>query len=182
MNVYKALSLWQPWASLMAWGLKRNETRSWYTSHRGPLVIHAAQKWDKEIDRTCWSRTFWPSLRPMVRGTGVRMFRDGLPRGKVVAVVNLIDCVEITRDNAPGGRERSFGDYTPGRFMWRTELIERIAVPFAWKGHQGLFEIDARLFRLPPCPARQTTSDSATKSRRESAERWPLFAAAPGPE
>jgi len=40
----KAISLWQPWASAMALGFKKNETRHWATKYRGPLLIHAAQK------------------------------------------------------------------------------------------------------------------------------------------
>lgn len=40
----KALTLWQPWASLIALGVKTIETRSWSTSYRGPLAIHAAAK------------------------------------------------------------------------------------------------------------------------------------------
>ncbi len=40
----KALTLTQPWASLMALGVKRIETRSWYTSYRGEVVIHSGQK------------------------------------------------------------------------------------------------------------------------------------------
>ena len=34
----KALTLHQPWASLMAWGVKTIETRGWATAYRGPLV------------------------------------------------------------------------------------------------------------------------------------------------
>jgi len=40
----KALSLWQPWASAIALGSKRIETRGWATSYRGPLAIHAAKR------------------------------------------------------------------------------------------------------------------------------------------
>ena len=40
----KALSLWQPWASLVALRVKTIETRSWSTSYRGPLAIHAAKR------------------------------------------------------------------------------------------------------------------------------------------
>lgn len=39
----KALSIWEPWASLIACGTKRIETRSWSTEYRGPLLICAAQ-------------------------------------------------------------------------------------------------------------------------------------------
>lgn len=37
----KVLTLHQPWASLIALGVKTIETRSWTTSYRGPLAIHA---------------------------------------------------------------------------------------------------------------------------------------------
>ncbi len=39
----KALSLHQPWASLIAEGVKTIETRSRATRYRGPLAIHAAK-------------------------------------------------------------------------------------------------------------------------------------------
>ena len=41
----KAITLWQPWASLIACGAKKYETRSWATRYRGPIAIHAAKKY-----------------------------------------------------------------------------------------------------------------------------------------
>ena len=40
----KALTVWEPWASLMACGRKNIETRSWPTNYRGPLLICAAKR------------------------------------------------------------------------------------------------------------------------------------------
>ncbi|MFV0399180.1 MAG: ASCH domain-containing protein [Oscillospiraceae bacterium] len=40
----KAITIWQPWASLLACGAKKYETRSWVTSYRGPIAIHAAAR------------------------------------------------------------------------------------------------------------------------------------------
>lgn len=40
--LYRALSLKQPWAALLAAGVKTVEVRRWTTSHRGRLLIHAA--------------------------------------------------------------------------------------------------------------------------------------------
>lgn len=40
----KVLTVWQPWAQLLAAGHKHNETRSWRTSYRGEILIHAAIK------------------------------------------------------------------------------------------------------------------------------------------
>ena len=42
-GVVRILTLWEPWATLMAIGAKRIETRSWATRYRGPLAIHAAR-------------------------------------------------------------------------------------------------------------------------------------------
>ena len=40
----KAITVWQPWASLLVSGRKRYETRSWATTYRGPIAIHAAKR------------------------------------------------------------------------------------------------------------------------------------------
>jgi activating signal cointegrator 1 len=45
----KAITIIQPWATLIALGEKKFETRSWATKHRGPLAIHAGKKIDKEV-------------------------------------------------------------------------------------------------------------------------------------
>lgn len=50
----KALTLWQPWASLIAIGAKTIETRGWSTSYRGPLAIHAAQRAPKVDNQYGW--------------------------------------------------------------------------------------------------------------------------------
>ena len=41
--IYKAISLKQPWANLVASGKKTIETRKWKTKHRGDLVICSSQ-------------------------------------------------------------------------------------------------------------------------------------------
>jgi len=129
----KAISLWQPWATLMAIGSKRNETRSWPTSHRGPLAIHAAKKWDGHLKRLCTLPPYNEHLS--------KFDPDDLPRGAIVCVVNVIDCVKITDTNAPIDDENNFGDYTPGRFMWITNNVRRLpeAVPFV--GAQWFFDV-----------------------------------------
>ena len=40
----KALTIWQPYASLIGAGIKKIETRSWYTTYRGPILIHSGQR------------------------------------------------------------------------------------------------------------------------------------------
>lgn len=43
-KVYKAISLKQPWANLVASGKKSIETRKWSTNYRGDLIICSSQK------------------------------------------------------------------------------------------------------------------------------------------
>ena len=56
----KAVTLYQPYASLVAIGAKKFETRSWKTSYRGPLAIHAGVS-EKYLDLG-WQEPFFSAL------------------------------------------------------------------------------------------------------------------------
>lgn len=129
----KCISLWQPWAEAMARGWKRNETRSWCTSYRGPLLIHAAKK---EIS--------WPSYD--VEMLFEELNPDDFVKGGILCSVTLVDCLRITTGNTPFGTEKTLGDYTPGRFMWRTDNLKRFP-PIYFRGRQGLFDVPDEIIR-----------------------------------
>jgi hypothetical protein len=42
-ELMRALTILQPWAEMIARGVKRIENRTWRTSHRGPLTTHAGK-------------------------------------------------------------------------------------------------------------------------------------------
>lgn len=98
------LSLWQPWASLLVGGVKRVETRGWPIKHRGPLLIHAAKRWDGSTARLCLGEPFRPALRACgidippagheFTHADVSAMKAGwnLPFGKVVGRVNVVEC------------------------------------------------------------------------------------------
>ena len=44
----KIITLKQPWASLVAYGIKKYEFRTWKTNYRGKLLIHAGACIDKD--------------------------------------------------------------------------------------------------------------------------------------
>lgn len=135
----KALTLWQPWASLVAIGVKRVETRSWATSYRGPLAIHAA----KVTPREARALTTQPFIYTRMVGAPF-----GYPEGVVLAIVELLDCVPaetwIAHERAHGShenvaRESELGDLSPGRFAWvlgKRELLPK-AIPA--RGRQQLW-------------------------------------------
>jgi len=133
-NGVKALTLRQPWASLVATGRKAVETRGWSTRYRGCLAIHAG------LAR--------PSIPPALRlalGEAGAWPPEDLPRGVVLAVVRLVDCRVIGADGRPEGcaldaAELAFGDYRPGRFAWLLEDVRALGVPVAARGALGLWE------------------------------------------
>lgn len=129
----RAISLWQPWASAIPLRLKEIETRSWSTDYRGPLAIHAAQRWTRE------ERDFWASAH------GVPAI---LPLGAIVAVVNLSD-VRPTEELEPTitPLERRFGNYEAGRFGWILTDIRALPVPVPFKGRQGFFNVPDELLK-----------------------------------
>lgn len=136
----KALSLWQPWASLVVLGLKRWETRSWSTEYRGPLAIHAARALKR---RECLRPYF--SVPLSARGWEF----ETLPRGYLIGTVELVDVVRTETLIEPRGQLTEFellaGNFAPGRFAWKLERPVLLDQPLIVRGRQGLFELPATI-------------------------------------
>ena len=111
----KALTLHQPWASLVALGVKTIETRSWATSYRGPLAIHAATRWPvqgavggyfvRNIRRRDWPTALHYSEMLWENDLDERRpFSAQLPLGAVVATCELVDVAWTTMPGKDGSR------------------------------------------------------------------------------
>ena len=140
----KALSVTQPWATLIAMGAKKIETRTWSTSYRGRLAIHASKGFPKWAKETCAEPAFACELGP-----------GPLPLGMVIATCRLISCiptrelqqnrvievdpVACSSDFYLDDRERTFGDYAPGRWAWLLADF-RPCEPISAKGALSLWE------------------------------------------
>src|SRR3954466_13347819 len=130
----KCLTLMQPWATLIAVGAKRVETRSWATAYRGPLAIHASVRLPAAA-RALFARE---PFAPAFRQAGILRAED-FPLGKVLAVCRLVECQRITVENWPAEPEASFGDYTPGRWAWLLDDVELLEEPVPARGKLGLW-------------------------------------------
>lgn len=99
----KAITLTQPWATLVAVGAKHVETRSWTTAYRGPLAIHAAKSMPAYAQDACYGPAFVRFLREHGYPDPGRAAKV-LPRGEIVAVCDLWDVLPIvaTRDVRSG--------------------------------------------------------------------------------
>lgn len=128
----KALTVYQPWASLIAQGHKRYETRSWSTRYRGAIAIHAGKRFTAEERQAI---RLYEHMYPAL------MDWDDLPLGAIVAVCRLLACVrtEAVRDEITA-MERNFGNFQNGRFAWELEIIKLPELPIMAKGAQGIWD------------------------------------------
>lgn len=144
----KALSLTQPWATLIALGAKRVETRSWSTAFRGTVAIHASKGFPKTDRERCQEPPFFTVLHPHGYGSVLP-----LPTGAVVAIARIIDVRPIDMglravvlanlNKAFGAYEIDFGDYATGRFAWFLDDIRPLPFPVPAKGALGLWDWQA---------------------------------------
>lgn len=134
----KVISLWQPWATLVALALKRNETRSWATDYRGPLAIQAAKRKTADQREYMGQLLADPRFRPTLHRHGYCTF-DDLPFGAVVCAGMLVGCRPTEECTDLTDIERLVGGYGPGRFAWALHNVERLIEPVPLVGRQGFF-------------------------------------------
>ena len=135
----KAISLWQPWATL--WLLtnpdeKVFETRPWFASYRGPLLVHAAKKRDGDV------REYLECIYFRDRLAAHGLTTDMLAFGAIIGRVDLIDCYRMGNSGAPNDREDKAGNWEPGRYAWKrgpNPILFNKPIPY--RGSQGFFEV-----------------------------------------
>lgn len=135
-----AITIYQPWATLIILGLKQYETRNYPIQHRGQLAIHAGKNTD-------YLHLFdTPEFEPWLRAWGFCKPAD-LPMGAILGTVNLLNVYQSDKCN-PNQYERAWGDWTAGRFVWKLDLVERFAAPVPMAGKQGLWEWEREAIRV----------------------------------
>jgi hypothetical protein len=134
----KAISLYQPWATLVVLGIKRLETRRWQTTHSGLLAIHASRTFPAEGRELCRQEPF----RSLLARAG---FSDEyeLPRGALLGMVQLRRCLRIEEIDLESlaEAERTAGDFSPGRWAWVLEQAEPFLLPISCPGQRGVFTV-----------------------------------------
>lgn len=150
----KALTLTQPWATLVAIGAKRIETRSWKTQYRGPLAIHAAKGFPKDARQFTLQAVVYEAVKARYLPTDIERRTSGFPAyplGAVLATCELVDvlptesigCLSGVFDdyaelNTP--QEWYFGNFDPGRYGFVLENIKVLREPIPARGALGLWE------------------------------------------
>lgn len=123
----KALTIKQPWATLIMQGDKRFEFRSWQTKYRGDLLIHAGKGIDKEAMKRL--EKYLPTK---------------LPYGKILGKVKLVDCIKMSPEFKELLLKENSDIYTKSSFQenyrWQVLDVEVFENPIDAKGHLSLWE------------------------------------------
>lgn len=146
----KALTLTQPWATLVAVGEKCIETRGKRTHHRGPLAIHAGSNLAPVGGLRGLEAKFEEHPFGMVLHRHGYEHAADLPRGFVVATCEVISCFPTSTPVREAGEmldsfapyEVEFGDYSEGRWCWGLANVQRLEEPIPARGHQWLWDLD----------------------------------------
>ena len=130
MTTIKAVSLYEPYAWLIAIEEKKYETRDWTTKHRGLLAIHPSSEGtdvEQWLHRSFVERFNLPNVTP--------------PLGAFLCVVELKH-VYHTQDVVPyiSEKEQAFGNWAAGRAAWELEMVRVFNRPIKGRGKPGLFE------------------------------------------
>lgn len=151
----KAISLWQPWASLWLSKLKLHETRSWHITKQwrewqpgDRMAIHASQKFIKDHDSD-----FAEILREEF---GALWYRE-LPTGALLGTIAVSDCQLTETIFRPGQlfeqmtmAERvnyQCGDFYEGRYAWEGAEPIIFKKPIPYRGQQGIFSVPDELIQ-----------------------------------
>src|SRR5579863_3263753 len=103
----KALSIQQPWAYCITNGTKRVENRTWCGHYRGLLLIHAGKRYQTGMEHPIHAES------PEVDFVG--MMRS--PRGAIVGVCRMIDCVKPGEDARLPADQRIWSDPEQFKFL-----------------------------------------------------------------
>lgn len=143
----RALTIRQPWAWAIARGGKDVENRTWRTTYRGLIAIHAGARWEEAgaTDRRVMAAAvrdrddngcYDPPLRGEFEFPGGNLSRllpdpERFPLSAIIAVADLHD---IVRD--------STSDWAiPGQWHWLLRDVRPLAEPVPCIGARGVWEI-----------------------------------------
>ena len=124
----RVLSIREPFASLIASGDKKIETRSFKTNYRGDLFIHAS---GKKIDKSIVDNTF---INNMIKDRKMQF-------GKIICRVKLVDCVYMDQEfinSIKDTKEYQLVLYKEGRYAWILDNVELIE-PIIAKGRLNIW-------------------------------------------
>lgn len=142
----KAISVKQPWASLIISGIKDIENRKWKTNYRGRVLIHASNSTD--LDNLPLDSIFTPEqILELKQHYSENVLSSFIyPHGLIIGSVEIIDCVtNHTSIWAEKSRPLSFSSITNNEkpiYNWVLKNPIKFEKPIPAKGKLSFWEFN----------------------------------------
>ncbi|GAU20547.1 hypothetical protein TSUD_32940 [Trifolium subterraneum] len=134
------ITMHQPWASLLVYGIKRIEGRSWPSPITGRLWIHAAGKVPDES--TIKAMEYFYKEIYALNGITDLNFPQYYPVSRLLVVGCLtrdeLSCWEMVPE---GVRLEALTDY-----CWLCEQPQKLLIPFEMRGYQGVYNLERKIY------------------------------------
>jgi len=130
----KALTIKQPWASLIIEGHKKYEFRSWKTNYRGKILIHAGLSLEKDVQER------------------FKNYNLDYKLGYIIGEAEIVDCILV--DEKFNESLRNIDPIVYGRsnhvenYAWKLENIKKYDNPVPCKGKLSLWDYDGELWYI----------------------------------
>eukprot|EP01102_Stenamoeba_stenopodia_P014764 TRINITY_DN4948_c0_g1_i1.p1 TRINITY_DN4948_c0_g1~~TRINITY_DN4948_c0_g1_i1.p1 ORF type:complete len:268 (-),score=59.53 TRINITY_DN4948_c0_g1_i1:55-858(-) len=147
-GVGTCLTMHQPWASLLVYGIKKIEGRNWNTSHRGTLWIHSASKVPDPEDIM--------GIEMMYAGITNKQFPTDYPISALIGCVEVVDVMsqEEYKRKHPVPEEENTSS-----FLWLCENPQRLPVPLGMSGKHKLWKIEKRIVESAELQLQERTDE-----------------------
>ena len=124
----KALTIKEPWATLIIEGYKAYEFRSWKTNYRGKILIHAGMTLEKE------------------NAEKFKKYNLDYSRGAIIGEAEITDCIFVTKE--VNEKLKKINPLVYGKsghvekYAWKLENVKKYDEPIFIKGQLGLWNYD----------------------------------------
>ncbi|XP_062084419.1 uncharacterized protein LOC133790695 [Humulus lupulus] len=138
------LTMHQPWASLLVYGIKRIEGRSWPAPIRGRLWIHAASKVPDEATIKAME-DFYREIYAL-NGVNDLKFPEHYPVSRLIGCVEVVGCLE--REELSGWELVPEGVRLEAQtdMCWLCEQPQKLLIPFEMRGYQGVYNLEKKIY------------------------------------
>ena len=124
----KALTIKEPWATLIIDGYKKYEFRSWKTNYRGKILIHAGMSLEKDM---------------------LKRFEEydlKCSKGEIIGEAELTDCILVDKEFNDELIKINPVVYSKSnhvqKYAWKLENVIKYSNPIPIKGKLGLWNYE----------------------------------------
>lgn len=130
----KTISIKQPWASLIAHGIKDIENRTWRTNYRGRVLIHAAGCHGRKFSVDLTDAQAKVSFGVIAKET---MFGN-MPFGSIIGSAEIVDCVQA---HSSIWAEKNVWNWVLANPILYEEAIENVKGKLSFWDYPGINEV-----------------------------------------